>query len=270
MSLSLSLSPFLAVPPYPAGWNYYAEQGASSFSVNSVRCPGDTAEHDELIESFVSVGFIRVLMGSRDVLREARMITRLLWTIKGSVGSRVSSGSIVSDYGLDDRAIGVRSPAGVEDFSSSLCVQTGSGAHPASCTVGTGGPFPGGKKRGRGVTLTTHPHLVPRSRMSRSYTSSPLRASMACSGIALLKGSVPLSALKLVRVVSSLLAGWRDQLFDHSGVYALQEITALCAVTPVSMQRVRTNSFHPTSKKNQSGAESLKRSLRHFSQFVEL
>jgi hypothetical protein len=56
-----------------------------------------------------------------------------------------SSGSIVSDYGLDDRAIGVRSPAGAEDFSSIICVQTGSGAHPASCTMGTGGPFPGGK-----------------------------------------------------------------------------------------------------------------------------
>jgi hypothetical protein len=59
--------------------------------------------------------------------------------------SRGSSGSIVSDYGLDDRAIGVRSPAGAEDFSSNLCDQTGSGAHPASCTTGTGGPFPGGK-----------------------------------------------------------------------------------------------------------------------------
>jgi hypothetical protein len=56
-----------------------------------------------------------------------------------------SSGSIVSDYGLDDRAIGVRFPAGAEDFSSILCVQTGSGTHPASCTMGTGGPFPGGK-----------------------------------------------------------------------------------------------------------------------------
>jgi hypothetical protein len=31
---------------------------------------------------------------------------------------RVSSGSIVSDYGLDDRAIRVRSPAGAKDFSS--------------------------------------------------------------------------------------------------------------------------------------------------------
>jgi hypothetical protein len=82
-----------------------------------------------------------------------------------------SSGSIVSDYGLDDRAIGVRSPAWEKDFLSNLCFQTDSGAHPASCTMGTGGPFPRAK-RGRGVTLTTHPHLIPRSRMSRSYTAS--------------------------------------------------------------------------------------------------
>jgi hypothetical protein len=58
-----------------------------------------------------------------------------------------SSVSVVSDYALDDRAIGVRSPAGADDFSSILCVQTGSGDHPASCTMGTGGPFPGGKAR---------------------------------------------------------------------------------------------------------------------------
>jgi hypothetical protein len=61
--------------------------------------------------------------------------------------SRVSSGSIVSDYGLDDRAIGVRSPAGAKDFSSILCVHTGSGDHPASCPMGTVGPFSGGKAR---------------------------------------------------------------------------------------------------------------------------
>jgi hypothetical protein len=61
----------------------------------------------------------------------------------------VSSGSIVSDYGLDDRAIGVRSPVGAKGFSSILCVQTGSGAHPASSPMGTGDPFPGGKARPR-------------------------------------------------------------------------------------------------------------------------
>jgi hypothetical protein len=39
-------------------------------------------------------------------------------------------------------------------------LQTGSGAHPASYPMGTGGPFPGGKA-GRGATLTTRPLLVP-------------------------------------------------------------------------------------------------------------
>jgi hypothetical protein len=46
-----------------------------------------------------------------------------------------------------DRAIEVRSPAETRDFSSNLCVHTGSGAHPASCTMGTGCPFPGSKAR---------------------------------------------------------------------------------------------------------------------------
>jgi hypothetical protein len=53
----------------------------------------------------------------------------------------------VSDYGLDDRVIEVRTPTGAEDFSSSLCVQTGSEAYPASYPVGTGGTFPRGKAR---------------------------------------------------------------------------------------------------------------------------
>jgi hypothetical protein len=34
-----------------------------------------------------------------------------------------------------------------EVFSSNLCVQTGSGAHPASCTMGARGPFTGAKAR---------------------------------------------------------------------------------------------------------------------------
>jgi hypothetical protein len=46
-----------------------------------------------------------------------------------------------------DWTTGVRFPTEAEDFSSRLCVQTGSGAHPASCTMRTGGPFPGGKAR---------------------------------------------------------------------------------------------------------------------------
>jgi hypothetical protein len=73
-------------------------------------------------------------------------ITILVW-------SRVSSGSIVSDYGLDDRAIGVRSPAGAKDFSCPT-------QPPVQWVPGIISP---GVKRGRGVMLATHPHLVPRS-----------------------------------------------------------------------------------------------------------
>jgi hypothetical protein len=51
----------------------------------------------------------------------------------------------MSFYGLDNRAIEVRSPAEAKDFPSSLCVHTGSGAHPAFCAMGTGDPFPGSK-----------------------------------------------------------------------------------------------------------------------------
>jgi hypothetical protein len=58
-----------------------------------------------------------------------------------------SSVSIVHGYGMDDRAIEVRFPADAKDFSSNLCVQTGSGAHPASWTMGTVGSFLGAKAR---------------------------------------------------------------------------------------------------------------------------
>jgi hypothetical protein len=52
--------------------------------------------------------------------------------------------SIGSGYGLDDRAIEVRSPAEAKEFVFyPLCPE----AHPASCTMGTGGPFLGAKVR---------------------------------------------------------------------------------------------------------------------------
>jgi hypothetical protein len=79
-----------------------------------------------------------------------------------------SSVGIVTDYGLDGPGI---EPQWGWDF---LPVQTGPGAHPASCTMGTGS-FPG-VKCGRGVLLTTHPLLVPRSWKSRAIplpTSGP-------------------------------------------------------------------------------------------------
>ena len=52
-------------------------------------------------------------------------------------------------------------------------VHTGPGAHPASCTMGTGSFS--GFERGRGVTLTSHPLLVPRSKNRLGlYLYSPL------------------------------------------------------------------------------------------------
>ena len=53
-------------------------------------------------------------------------------------------------------------------------VQTGPGAHPASCKMGTGS-FPG-VKCGRGVLLTTHTLLVLRSWKSRAITLPTLWA----------------------------------------------------------------------------------------------
>jgi hypothetical protein len=47
----------------------------------------------------------------------------------------------------------------------SVWLQTSSEAHPASYPMGTGGPFLR-VKRSRGVKLTTHLHLVPKSRMN--------------------------------------------------------------------------------------------------------
>ena len=60
-----------------------------------------------------------------------------------------SSVGIATDYGLDGP--GNESQWGARFFA----VQTGPGAHPASCTMGTGS-FPG-VNSGRGVTLTPHP-----------------------------------------------------------------------------------------------------------------
>ena len=53
-------------------------------------------------------------------------------------------------------------------------VQTGPGAHPASCTMGTGS-FPG-VKSGRGVTLTPHPLLALWSWKGRAIPLLPLWA----------------------------------------------------------------------------------------------
>jgi hypothetical protein len=92
-----------------------------------------------------------------------------------------SSVSIVSIYGLDDRAIEVRSPAEAKDISlaSVSTPALGSTLLPVQWVLGVLSPR---VKRDRGVTLTTHSYLVPKPRMSRSYTPLYPSAFMACSG----------------------------------------------------------------------------------------
>jgi len=65
-------------------------------------------------------------------------------------------------YSAGLRAGGVRVPVGAGSFFHHY-VQTGSGAHPASYTMGSRGSFPG--VSGQAVKLTTHLHLVAVSRM---------------------------------------------------------------------------------------------------------
>jgi hypothetical protein len=55
--------------------------------------------------------------------------------------------SIVTGYGQDDRAVGVRVPVGSRIFSSRQTL-TDSEAHPAFYPMGTEGIFPGGKAAG--------------------------------------------------------------------------------------------------------------------------
>ena len=71
-----------------------------------------------------------------------------------------SSVDIVTDYGLDGPGIESQWSEIFRPSRPALGpIQTGPGAHPASCTMGTGS-FPG-VKCGRGVLLTTHLLLVP-------------------------------------------------------------------------------------------------------------
>lgn len=85
---------------------------------------------------------------------------------------------MVFEYGLDDE---------LDLWQEQRIFHLASASRPALVCiqpVGTSGHFPG-CKLWLGITLTTHPHVVSRPRMSRN-SPLPLRTSMACSGTALL------------------------------------------------------------------------------------
>jgi hypothetical protein len=72
----------------------------------------------------------------------------ILWSVRRHGKSRDSSIGIALGYGLDYRGSGVRFLVGAGNFSLHHRVQNGSGAHPASCPMGTRGSFPGRKAAG--------------------------------------------------------------------------------------------------------------------------
>jgi hypothetical protein len=85
-------------------------------------------------------------------------------------GSGVAQ-SLVSDNGLDDRGSTPGRGKRISPLASVSRPALGPTQPPVQRVPGVLSP---GLKRGRGVTLTTHLHLVPRSRMSRSYTPPPV------------------------------------------------------------------------------------------------
>ena len=162
-----------------------------------------------------------------------------------SISSAVSDECILSNYYLiynvEQRlATGWtvrRSNPGGARFSAP--VQTGPGAHLASCTIGTGS-FPG-VKSDRDVTLTPHPLLVPWSWKSRAipllplWAVRPVQSLSACTRVHftftllcfvilwtlawVYVDLVPLSTSFLVVCAPNSLNGGRQLLFPSKAVF---------------------------------------------------
>jgi hypothetical protein len=118
-------------------------------------------------------GLSRLRTDHRNIFSTFLFVTNIfenIFMLRGSWGSSVS---IVSDYKLDDSEFNPRQRQRIFPLafvSRPALVPT----QPHVQWVP--GVLSPGVKRGRGVVLTSHPHLVPRLRMSRSYACShPMR-----------------------------------------------------------------------------------------------
>jgi hypothetical protein len=93
------------------------------------------------------------------------------------VWSRDSSVGIATGYGLGDQGDGSFESRWSQEFSLLHIVQTGSGVHPTSYKMGTGGSFSGIKRQGREAD-----HSPPTSAEVKKmwmYTSIPSYVFMA-------------------------------------------------------------------------------------------
>ena len=132
-----------------------------------------------------------------------------------------SSVGIATDYGLDGP--GIKSRWG-RDFPP---IHTSPGAHPTFCTMGIGS-FPG-VKCGRGVLLTTHTLLEPRSCKGRAIPLPTLSHNQSCNEI-----SLPYVIFKILdiwlavyhSITSLLLTNWYTNfLFIHINYIKLNSST---------------------------------------------
>jgi hypothetical protein len=87
---------------------------------------------------WLGIGYLRVLIKETNTIRKKIIVLY----IPREPGSSVS---LATGWTTERSMFDPRQRR--KDFSSSLSVQTGTGAHPASCTMGTGGSFPGAKTR---------------------------------------------------------------------------------------------------------------------------
>jgi hypothetical protein len=136
---------------------------------------------------------VNIFVACRNVYRLCYTVTcnllhviynnQLLFMITGLFTSTIPYiASIVADYGLDDWGSIPDRGRGFFLLASASRPALGPSQPPVQWVPGVLSP---GVKRGRGVMLTTHPHLVPRLGM-RAIPPPPISSSMACSGTALL------------------------------------------------------------------------------------
>jgi hypothetical protein len=90
--------------------------------------------------------------------------------VTGCHKSRESSVGIVTGYGLDDRGSRIRFPVVAGNFSLHYRVQTGTGAHSASYSVGNGASSLAVKRAGREDNHSPQSSATINNAWSYTYT----------------------------------------------------------------------------------------------------
>jgi hypothetical protein len=102
-------------------------------------------------DTHVELTLLRALTGGQGIGSESltnNTVLDILMHLCSLCGDMIAQSIKWLCYGLDNRQTLVQFPALARYFSLHQSVQTGSGAHPTSCPVGTGGSITGDKAAG--------------------------------------------------------------------------------------------------------------------------